>query len=1153
MSGSTQQATSSSQQVSSSSQQNVTGTQQQQNVTGTQHQQHSVHYDVEKGLVYSDKDKLDGSKNFIAWSFKIERQFRKDKCWREVVNPDHLNPVQLTTEQYEEKKERAIYIFSMAVKDHIIPIIKKFIDDPAKIWLQLKSRFESAAMGKQLILRERLAKVHMTEGGSVEEYVREIDVLVMQLADIDFTIEDKELMRTTLKGLPPSWKPFITSFGTLVHQFPSMTFSDLVGHLEAEEMQRELQGNDTEQVFMTAHNSFRGNPHSTFSRGRGRGRNFSRGRGRSSTFSNMKRNDTCNFCGNAGHCEGECLKKIETQIKGLQNKHADIKNGMHQANVAEAVEADEPDSPNSNTVEVNLSEFKSSHDWLIDSGASVHVTGNRDTLSKVVPYASSSNVITASGARIPVAGKGDTKIGGNKVVKKVLYVPGMTRNLLSVGQLTDEGYDIYFNSRHGYILDREDPTKVFLRATRDTNSSLYKLDTQREACSEIHFSSATTTRLVESKDSLLLLWHRRLSHVNLQRLCNMTAKGLVTGIPKLPYEKHICESCVMGKQHRERIPKKSNSRSTHPLQLVHSDLCGPFATTSILGAKYLLTFTDDFSRYTWVYFLKSKADTFAQFKIFKSMVENEFNTKLLCLRSDRGGEYLSTEFSLFCDSHGIKRQLTTARTPQQNGVAERKNRTLLEAARSMQAASGLPLYLWDELIRTANYVLNRCETSALASSTPFQQLYKVQPDLSHLRVVGCLTYVHIPAELCHKLAAKSIRAYLVGYDTTSKAYRCFEPIKRRIYITRDVIFNEELSLRSVSDSTSALDLPQPAENQISTPTQSTSISITTMPINVPSPNSHSLPSLDISTSPQSSEDNFQPSTDIPDSPNTPTDPATPVTPTSYSQPVDSPITSPTAEALPHRKLPLRTRALPVKLCHDYVLLISPSTPDICIVETTDTIDDNIPFEQARFHSGWMAAMREEIDSLQQHNTWTLTELPPGHRVLSARWVYRAKPEINPSRTRLKARLVARGIEQRSGIDFNDTFAPVVKWSTIRLIIALAAAHGWPITQMDVVTAFLNGTLKELVYMVQPPGFEVPGSEHLVCRLNRSIYGLKQSPRAWYEEINRFLISLGWSRSAADSNLYFINEEGKIALLLIFVDDLLLTGNATQKLPKSKHS
>ncbi|CAM6096997.1 unnamed protein product [Calypogeia fissa] len=173
----------------------------------------------------------------------------------------------------------------------------------------------------------------------------------------------------------------------------------------------------------------------------------------------------------------------------------------------------------------------------------------------------------------------------------------------------------------------------------------------------------------------------------------MSHRELVNGLPTIEFQQIVCDTCVMAKQHRERIPRKSHSRATRPLQLIHTDLCGPFAISSIHGARYLLTFIDDHSRFTWVYFLRSKDETFCKFKEFRAMIEKELGHNISCLHSDRGGEYLSTEFKHFCDQFGIQRQLTLARTPQQNGVAERKNLTLLEAARSLQISGDVPLFL----------------------------------------------------------------------------------------------------------------------------------------------------------------------------------------------------------------------------------------------------------------------------------------------------------------------------------------------------------------------------------------------------------------------------------------------------------------------------
>ena len=174
--------------------------------------------------------------------------------------------------------------------------------------------------------------------------------------------------------------------------------------------------------------------------------------------------------------------------------------------------------------------------------------------------------------------------------------------------------------------------------------------------------------------------------------------------------------------------------------------------------------------------------------------------------------------------------------------------------------------------------------------------------------------------------------------------------------------------------------------------------------------------------------------------------------------------------------------------------------------STEVNTDHLIFQQVHLLPHWQKAMRTEFESIRSNNTWTLVPLPPGKRAISSRWVYKIKPSVNGSPTRYKARLVARGFEQQDGIDFLDTFAPVVRWEPIRILIAVAIHLNWPIHQLDVLTAFLNGILQEEVYMRQPLGFVTPGTDHLVCKLHKSLYGLRQSPRAWYARLHIALLA-----------------------------------------------
>ena len=258
---------------------------------------------------------------------------------------------------------------------------------------------------------------------------------------------------------------------------------------------------------------------------------------------------------------------------------------------------------------------------------------------------------------------------------------------------------------------------------------------------------------VASQESAALLWHQQLAHASHKVLTYMAIKGTVRGLPVLPSLAPFCAGCCQGKQSRKPKPRMQSTRpasssnayhhstrTKQPLELIHSDICRPFSDL-LSGSRYMLSFTNDFSRFSWIYFLKRKSDTLLRFQQFKAMVELQSSHKLKAIRSDNGGEYISHAFIRFCDDSGILRQLTQTYTPHQNGVSERKNRTLLDKARCMAFSSGIPTHLWTEAVAAANHVTNRTSTRANGGLTPYEKLIGQAPSVSHLRVFGCRSFV----------------------------------------------------------------------------------------------------------------------------------------------------------------------------------------------------------------------------------------------------------------------------------------------------------------------------------------------------------------------------------------------------------------------------
>lgn len=260
----------------------------------------------------------------------------------------------------------------------------------------------------------------------------------------------------------------------------------------------------------------------------------------------------------------------------------------------------------------------------------------------------------------------------------------------------------------------------------------------------------------------------------------------------------IYDSCVFGKHSKSPYPPDPATRATEILALIHTDLCGSMNTPSFRGAYYFLLFIDDYSQYTHVYFLTRKSETLSQFIKYKNIVERHTNKHILILRSDNGGEFTSKQFNNYCHESGIQRQFTNPYNPTQNGISERKNRTLVESARSMLKAANLPNSFWAEAISTACYLRNISHTKALNNITPYQLWTGIRPNLSHLKVFGCLAYAYIPKYKRQKLDFKTHKCIFVGYGQPNgvKGYRLYDPQSGQFFYSRDVIFSEDTLLSS---------------------------------------------------------------------------------------------------------------------------------------------------------------------------------------------------------------------------------------------------------------------------------------------------------------------------------------------------------------------
>lgn len=296
--------------------------------------------------------------------------------------------------------------------------------------------------------------------------------------------------------------------------------------------------------------------------------------------------------------------------------------------------------------------------------------------------------------------------------------------------------------------------------------------------------------LMSTKDEAWL-WHKRYGHVNFHALRSMAKEGIVEGLPFLDQLEQVCDGCMIGKQRRHSFPAAASWRATERLQLVHADLCGPINPATYGGKRYFLLMVDDYSRYMWIVLLRSKDEAFDAVKRVQAVAEAECELKLKAIRTDRGGEFTSNDFSSYCDSKGIKHYLTAPYSPQQNGVAECRNQTVVGMARSLLKSMGVPARLWGEAVATAVYLQNRSPTKSVAGVTPYEAWHLKKPSVHHLRTFGCVGHVKQVGPGITKLSDRSKKMTFIGYEAGSKVYRMFDPATKKLVVSCDVAFEED--------------------------------------------------------------------------------------------------------------------------------------------------------------------------------------------------------------------------------------------------------------------------------------------------------------------------------------------------------------------------
>ena len=569
---------------------------------------------------------------------------------------------------------------------------------------------------------------------------------------------------------------------------------------------------------------------------------------------------------------------------------------------------------------------------------------------------------------------------------------------------------------------------------------------------------------------------------------------------------------------------------------MHSDLC-KVDVPSLGKANYFMTILDDHSRYCFLYFLKNKSDVYECFKKFEEYVQTQTGHKIKRFRTDNGREYINHRVEELLANHGIHVETTVPPNAESNGRAERLNRTLLDKARCMLQEAKLPSKFWAEAISCAAYLSNRSPNSALHGKIPYQLWTGKALNLSHLRVFGCKVLAHVPRVQRSKMAPTSKPCVMLGYATNQVGYRLWSLALNKVIVIRDAVFFENIYPFNEDHDTVYLPSIQ-SPNQIETEAKDI----------VEDQNEQIIdkdhPLIDIPEEPADLNINEQDIENLDNNSDMDIDDSVPVPariiPTQrLSRPLKRlarkglkrPVSETTASSRPKRKITVPK--------HIGVYQVNYSN----FLSTESNRIDPISYKAALAspeREQWIKAMQKEMASIKANKTWKLCTRPPGVNVVGRKWVYKTKTQQGIEE--YKARLVAQGYSQIKGQDYNETFAPVIRLSTIRLLIAMAAVKNWEIFHYDVNSAFLQGKLDEVIYLAQPRGFVLPGQEHLVCKLLKAIYGLKQGGKCWNRRLHRYLISIFFIQSDKDQCMYFLIVESSFIIITVFVDDLLFFSN-----------
>ncbi|CAI7798432.1 unnamed protein product [Closterium sp. NIES-54] len=816
--------------------------------------------------------------------------------------------------------------------------------------------------------------------------------------------------------------------------------------------------------------------------------------------------------------------------------------------------------------------------WVIDSGATYSMTPRADLLTELEP-SPVKHVTSALGQRAEVKGMGKAMFKGadGKMVglKNVLWVPKLDANLISVRRLQKAGMDTSSKGAKTYTARLDERILWDLNENKDVYNEMWQIPVvpmpkERQKCnigvtsklSEHEESGAAAKKQHKDEENPKAaaeeygenMWdtiasaafsnptsatgecdwltlHRRMVHVAVPILQQLVKNEMVAGIRVKgePDEVLGCPTCMQAKFTRYQF-SSSEATAKAPLDEVVMDVVGPLKLGAA-GAEYFLTIVDVYTRMTWVYVLSKKSDVAETVKTdWLPMVERQQDRLVKAIRTDRGGEFLSKEFSLWLKKNGIRHSLTMPYSPAMNGIAEQANRTITETARGLLIEAGLPKYFWPDAVRSACAAKKRALTHVGAEKwVPYVEWIGRKPKVDMLRVFGCMCMALVPKHLRHnKLGAKAIWAVHLGMAQNSKGWLLWDPFSKEFLVSRDCKFMENLMYKDWK-----------AENEAKIgmrfgEVKSSGLEHVELPLELSSGSTTTRQSSLVHWG-EEAKDAEEEEEEV--------------------QQQCQGLHVPAAEEEGRGK---RRAQAPNRLT--YEALGKPAKSALAKAALIVGDDEESEYDEYAFAffspvempgepatlkealessdaEEWKKAMESELKSIEENGTWELVELLKALKAITSKWLFKIKSDADGKIERYKSRLVAKEYQQKEKVDYKELFAHVVKPTTLRTLLAGAAIKRWVVKQMDVTTGLLDGVLEEEIFMAQPQGFD-DGSRR-VLKLKNALYGVKQAPRQWYLKLRGVLEEIGFTPSTADHSLFMLGEGEQRSFMVVYVDDILI--------------